>query len=528
MDQAPANLLLLNAKVLDLGTNSRHAASSPQAVAIKGGTIAGVGSRSDVSGLAGPEAKVVDCGGSVLMPGLVDAHCHLLAFAASLMGLDCGPRNVSSIGQLQQIIYRQMTQTPPGGWVRGFGYDETGLAEGRHPTRWDLDTVSPGHPVRLDHRSGHASVLNSRALELAGITAETPDPMAGVIHREPASGAPTGLLLEMADYLRPRLQASRDNVEFQKGVKAVNQQLLGYGITSAHDAGPSNGIGRWHTFQDLRASGLLSFRIVMMAGAPSLQEFQKSGLGFGDGDDWLKIGHAKIMLTSTTGTLIPGIDDLEEAVRVAHAAGFPVAIHAVEQEAVAAASRALTNQRMPLGIDAGKDRIEHCSECPEKLIDQVARSGAAVVTQPGLIYWNGDSYLANVEPELLPHLYAAGGMHRAGVNVAFGSDAPVTDPDPWPAIYSAVTRRTVSGKVIPPGDNRASVDQSVSVRDALRMYTGSGASPPTPAASYFGVRVGDRADLVLLDADPMGVAEEELKNIRAIMNIIGGHVAWER
>ncbi|PKB80188.1 MAG: hypothetical protein BZY88_09420 [SAR202 cluster bacterium Io17-Chloro-G9] len=527
MRQTKANLLLLNVRVLDLETKLEPAPVNPLAVAIKDGTIAGVASKDEVSGLAGPGASVVDCGGKALMPGLVDAHCHLLALAASLLGIDCGPRNVSSIQQLQQMVHRQVRETPPGRWVRGFGYDDTALVEGRHPNRWDLDPVSPDHPVRLDHRSGHASVLNSRALELAGINDETPDPVEGIIDRDPASGKPTGLLLEMADYLRLRVGPSRDKTEFQIGVKSLNRKLLEYGITSAHDAGPSNGLDRWQTFQELKSSGLLSSRIVMMAGASNLQEFQQSNLGFGYEDDGLRIGQAKIMLTSTTGSLHPGTAELEEMVREAHAAGFPVAIHAVEQEAVAAASSVLTNQGMPRGIGAGRDRIEHCSECPAELIDQVARSGAAVVTQPGLIYWNGDSYLANVEPGLLPHLYPAGALHRSGVPLAFGSDAPVTDPNPWPAIYSAVTRRTSSGTALPRKDNQASLDQRVPVRDALRMYTSAGGSAAKFGGIHSGIKAGYPADLVLLEADPTRVDEDSLKNIRAVMTIIGGKVAWE-
>ena len=523
MGQTPADLLLLNAHVLRPAAPLGGAAARLQAVAIKDGITAGVGAKDEVSGLAGPGAKVADCRGLTLIQGLVDYHCHLLALAASLTGLDLGPRKVSSIHQLQQMVCRQARQTSPGSWIRGFGYDDTALAEGRHPNRWDLDAVSPNHPVRLDHRSGHASVLNSLALGLAGITPETPGPVDGVIDRDPASGIPTGLLLEMAGHLRQRLKSKRDKTDFEKGVKALDRKLLECGIISAHDAGPGNGLERWQTFRELKTSGLLSCRIVMMAGASRLEEFQRTGLGFGYGDHRLRIGHAKIMLNLTTGSIQPGTADLEDMVRVAHAAGFPVAIHAVEQEAVAAASLALTNQGVPGGIASSKDRIEHCSECPADLIGLVARSGASVVTQPGLIYWNGDGYLSNVEPELLPHLYPAGALRRAGVTVAFGSDAPVTDPNPWPAIYSAVTRRTASGAVLTSSDTKTSADQRSTLKEALGMYTGAGGS----GGGYQGIRVGDPADMVLLDADPGRVDPEELKDIRAVMTVIGGEIAWE-
>ena len=176
-----------------------------------------------------------------------------------------------------------------------------------------------------------------------------------------------------------------------------------------------------------------------------MKSSSEAGLSFGDGDSGLRLGHAKIMVTRTTGALHPGVAELKGMVRQAHAAGFPVAIHAVEQEAVAAAAAVLTSERESRGGLTVRDRIEHCSECPPELVAQVVQSGAMIVTQPGFVYWQGDSYLPNVEPGLLDHLYDARGLRQAGASVAFGSDAPVIDPNPWPAIYSAVTRRTRSG-----------------------------------------------------------------------------------
>ena len=433
-------MLLLNARVLNLVAPEDSSSSTRQAVAIGGGRITSVGSNDEVSESAGPSARAIDCNGLTLMPGFVDSHCHLLALAATLRGLDCGPQSASSISDIKGLVQRQAAQTPDGGWIRGFGYDDTALAEGRHPNRWDLDPVSGGHPVRLDHRSRHASVLNSRGLEMLGITSETPDPIEGVIERNPASGTPTGLLLEMGEYLRQRTDAISNPLTnplaLRDGVRLLNQKLLAHGITSAHDAGPGNDPHRLETFRELRASGQLSCRVTMMAGFPHIEEFQRAGLGFGDGDSGLRLGHAKIMVTLTTGGLYPGVAELQDMVRRAHAAGFPVAVHAVEKEAVAAVAAVLSRERHSRGRLAVRDRIEHCSECPAELIGPVVRSSAVIVTQPGFVYWQGDGYLANVEPGLHDHLYPPASLYRAGVSVAFGSDSPVIDPNPWPAVYS--------------------------------------------------------------------------------------------
>lgn len=526
-----AGLLLLNARILTM----EAAQPTAEAAAIWGDTVVSVGARAQVISRAGPRTETIDCQGMTLIPGLVDAHCHLLALAASLRGLDCGPRAVSSIEDLLRLVRERAETTPVDRWIRGFGYDDLSLAEGRHPSRWDLDRVSPHHPVRLDHRSGHATVLNSRGLEIAGIDKNTPDPIDGVVQRRGGAGEPTGLLLEMAGYLRRRLGATAGREEFNQGVIRLNDKLLSYGITSAQDAGPDNGLDRWETLRELQAQGLLGCRVTMMAGAAKLNGFLSAGLCWGDGDDWLRLGHAKIMLTLTTGQIQPSLAELKQIIVLARQAGFPVAIHAVEQEAVAAAAQVLGEiPPSPLckggqgGISPSlpRDRIEHCAECPPDLISQVRSSGAVVVTQPGFVYWNGDGYLERVEPTLLPHLYPVGALCRAGAQVAFGSDAPVIDPNPWPAVYGAVTRRTKAGKTLTDESGASGPQRTIPVDEAMKIYTAGGAFAEGTERHKGSIRQGKLADLVLLDGDPRTSDLEKLKDIKAVLTIVGGRVAW--
>jgi hypothetical protein len=508
-----------------------------EAVAVLGERIVAVGAGDQVSNFAGPGARTIDCQGMALLPGLIDAHCHLLALAASLQGLDCGPGAVSSIGELQRAIRRRADATPAGQWIRGFGYDESAFSEGRHPTRWDLDQATPHHPVRLDHRSGHATVLNSRALEAAGIHRDTADPLEGVIVRDDTTGELSGLLLELGAFLRDRLGATRESAQLEAGVVRLNRKLLSYGVTSVQDAGPNNNPARWEVFRELQASGRLLSRITMLAGASRLEEFLSSGRRWGSGDDRLRLGHAKVMLTLTTGALHPELPALRELVAAAHAHGFPVAIHAIEREAVAAAAQVLgeLSRSVPLsGTDRDnsasrpRDRIEHCSECPPELTLQVRQSGAGVVTQPGLVYWNGGRYRKEVEPPLLGHIYPVGALKGAGAPVAFGSDAPIIDPNPWPAIYSAVTRETrEGGPLVPPEHPGAAFDQRVTVESALMMYTVAGAYAEGTERRKGTIRPGKLADLVIVDNDPTTVSHSRLKDIRAVMTILGGRIVWQ-
>ena len=534
----PPDLLLLNATVLTLEQGQPRA----EAVALRGQDILAVGRRADVAPLAGAKTRTIDCQGLALLPGFVDAHCHLLATAASLQGLDCGPGAVSDITALQQAVRRRAEETPQGRWVRGVGYDDLALKERRHPTRRDLDSAAPNHPVRLDHRSGHATVLNSQGLLLAGIHQDTADPVEGVIDRELETGEPTGLLLEMAGFLSQRLGRLRDDADLEDGVVKLSRRLLSYGITSVQDAGPNNGPDRWDTLHNLQASEQLRCRVTMLAGAPHVDHFLAEGRHWGDGDQWLRLGHVKVMLTLTTGELQPDPGALGQIIGRAHRAGFPVAVHAVEREAVAAAAQAL-QEISPLkradrkiipqdgstsGATRPPDRIEHCAECPPDLVAQVRRSGAMVVTQPGFLFWNGDLYRERVEASLLEWLYPVGGLVRSGLPVAFGSDAPIIDPNPWPAIYSAVTRATRSGQGLTRGTHGLEThSQEVSVESALRMYTLASAEAEGTPHLKGTIRPGKLADLVLLDKDPSTADPSDLKNIHPVLTVMGGQVVWE-
>ncbi|HEU0020464.1 MAG TPA: amidohydrolase [Dehalococcoidia bacterium] len=520
-----ADLMLTNARVLTLNPRQPMA----HAVAVNGETILAVGAATDLQKLSGPDTQLIDCQGLTLLPGFVDAHCHLLALASSLTGIGCGEESVKGIGDLMRVIGRQAGQTPPGEWIRGYGYDHLSLREMRHPTRWDLDEATLQHPVRLNHRSGHAVVLNSQGLALAGIGRDTPDPVGGVIQRDPNSGEPTGVLFEMAGFLRERLAPVPDRRD--QSIRRLNRKLLECGITSVQDAGPNNDPARWSVFRDLVDSGSLVSRVTMMAGATHLQEFTAAGMIWGSGDHRLRLGHAKIMLTLTTGELHPSLPELKELVSRCHRSGFPVAIHAVESDAVAAAAAVLGGSDRVWANTGSQtnryDRIEHCSECPVQVLGLVRTSGAVVVTQPGFVYWNGDGYLDRVPSELLPHLYGIDSLHGAGISVAFSSDAPVIAPDPWPGICAAVTGYTRL-KARFPRPEATGRNSETSVLAALRQYTIGGALAEGTQQAKGSIQPGKLADLILVDADPTRVAKSALDGIKTVVTVVGGRVAWER
>ena len=516
------SLALVNANALTMDPAQPRA----EAVAVVGDRILAVGSNSEIRRLSSVHAKIVDCRGLTLLPGFNDAHCHLPGLARRLRDLDCSPGALSSAGApsipaLLALVREWAAARPVGGWVRGHGYDDLRMAEGRHPTRQELDAASPDRPVWLEHRSGHAAVLNSLALASAGIHRETPDPPGGVIQRDETTGEPTGVLFEMRSFLRQRLGNLRSPREFEAGMQAAGQLLAGYGITSVQDAGADNGLERWRSFQQLQSNDTLSCRITMFAGAGRLDELAGERMAFGSGDYRLRVGHAKIVLTMTAGRLHPSTPEFEALAAEAHRRVFPVAIHCIEEETIAAATEVLAANRHP----ALTDRIEHCAEGTPSMVNAVRRSQAAVVTNPGFLYHNGAAYRDNVEARLLPHLYPAGALRRAGITVAFGSDTPVTDPNPWHGIYSAVTRRDSAGGLV--GYDGVE-SQAVTVEEALRMYTVAAAQVEGTAAAKGSIACGKLADMVLVNADPLTTQQEELAGIETVLTIIGGATVWNK
>ena len=422
-----ADLILSNARVLTFSPDtkcwspgtleiSRDRSEVPSGirfmpgfVAVKGNRILGVGEMGEAHLFEGPDTKEIDCRGMALAPGFNDAHCHLLALASSLRGVDCRPDKVRSITQIVSAINRRAESTPPSTfpesqnhgrectshgapwglsgkrWIRAFGYDEFYLAEGRHPTRWDLDRASAFHPIRLDHRTGHASVLNSRALDLLDISRATPDPSDGVIERDEATGEPTGVLFGMASYIREVTEPRRDEEETLEGVRRANEMILSKGITSIQDASPANDLLRWESFKRLKEEGHLTPRVTMMVGASHLHSCLDVGLTPGSGDDGLRVGAVKLVLSLVTGALQPHLEELNEIVLRAHERGFQIAIHAVEEEAVEAVAEALIKVQAALPLPNVRHRIEHCSECPPRVLEKV-RGESGLGGHPAFFY----------------------------------------------------------------------------------------------------------------------------------------------
>lgn len=257
-----ADLVLHNARLFLPG----RAGPESTLVSAVGERLQWVGGEGDLDTVRGPETRVIDCEGRRVVPGFIDAHAHLFAYAANLGAIDCSPRAVSSIADIQRAVRQRADATREGEWLRAWGYDEFHLAEGRSPTRWQLDEAAPRHPVKLTHRSGHASVLNSAALRALSISNETPEPLGATIERD-ATGELTGYLQEMASELAARGGPSLSRPEVETLLEGAFRRLLALGVTSLQDATPDAALAQWDVLEDLRRRSRLPLRVTKMVGA---------------------------------------------------------------------------------------------------------------------------------------------------------------------------------------------------------------------------------------------------------------------
>ena len=511
------DLIIINADIITMDKRIPNAS----AVAVQNGKITAVGDRSLVEALKRLHTHVLDLKGKTLCPGFIDPHLHFRALAESLVNLDLRHESgINDIAEIQHRIRGEALKTKPGKWIRGGGYHEACLKDQRHPDRHDLDQASPHHPVKLTHRSGHAHVLNSPGLKLAGILRQTPDPDGGIIERDLETGEPTGVLFGMGRFLDEKIFFIDDEA-LSKGVGPANELLISFGVTSFQDASSRNDTGKATWFQGLKQKGLLTPKASVMLGFEAFNKAREAGFRDKKESSDINISGVKIIVDETTGRLNPDPKTLNEMVSLVHRAGKQAVLHAIEEGAVDAAVRAIELAVSGSPQRGHRHRIEHCAICPPHLIDRIAAAGIAVVTHPAFVYYNGDRYLTTVSPEQMPFLYPIGSLLSAGIEVAAASDAPIVPPNPLSAIYGAVTRKTMSGKIL-------LENEMISAEEALRLVTLSAARANFEENHKGTVSIGKAADFVVLSANPIKIPPERIRDITVEETIIGGSVVWAK
>jgi len=452
---------------------------------VVGARIAAIGDRRTAAGAAGPRAERIDCGGATILPGLIDPHLHLFALAARHAHLDCA--DVADVDALLSEIAAHAATLPPGAWLRAEGGDETRL--GRLPTAEELKRAAPANPVRLRHRSRHASVLSASGLARLPAGLEHVDGL--VSGREDVVGAAVGPL---------------DAGEIAAGLARTSHELAAFGVTTVADATPR------------RRAALAPVRRAMDAGtfAQRLFAMRPWNAPPWRGRERLQPGPVKIMVEETPAGLDPSPAVLARRIRAAAARGAQVAVHCVGVATLVAALDAFAS--LPARHRRRRHRLEHLAECPPPLVARIAALGLTVVTNPAFVYWRGDVYRRETDGAARAWLYRARSLVAAGVPVAAASDAPVVAADPWLGLIAARTRRTRDGATLAPGER-------VDAATALAFATTNAAA--SLHADRLGRLVpGAPADLIVVTPDPVDASATAARRTAVRLTMIDGRIAW--
>ncbi|MFW0786311.1 amidohydrolase family protein [Gordonia sp. CPCC 206044] len=447
-------------------------------VEIRDGRVAAVAPDLPAAG-----AEVVDGAGAALLPGLHDHHLHLHAMAAAAGSVSCGPPEVHTADELGSALRGAVGDS----WIRGVGYVETvaGLLDSN-----GIDRYVRERPVRLQHRSGALWFLNSRAAELVGLAgADHPG-----IERD-GRGAPTGRLWRADDWLRTRLP---DRSPPDLGL--IGDRLARFGITGVTDATPDLSPTSLRSLVEAHVDGALP-QCLHLLGAPA-----------DDRDDrphGITVGPYKIVLADSD---LPDYQQLRATVHTVHEQGRAVAVHCVSRIGLLLLLAVFDD----IGSIPG-DRIEHGAVIPDESLDRIRGLGVCVVTQPGFIAHRGDDYLQRVDPSDVPYLYRCRSLMDNDIPVALSSDAPYGPADPWAVIAAARWRRAPDGRIV-------GADERISSARALDRYL---TTPQQPGGVVRAVRVGEPADLVLLDRPRAEMLDDPSSDmVRCTM--IRGRVAFDR
>ncbi len=546
-----ADLVITNAVVVTVDTG----VPSAEAVAVVGHEIAAIGSVGEIDDWIGPETEVIDAGGRLLVPGFVESHGHFMSLGRAQMILDL--TTATTWDDIVAMVEDAAATAEPGAWINGRGWHQEKWevmpepsVEG-NPVHTELSRVSPNNPVNLGHASGHASFANARAMELAGIRADTPDPPGGTIVRD-ASGAATGLMRETAQRLIGAAQARSEEgrteeeleAERREMVRLAGEEALANGVTSFHDAG--SGFETIDFLRELDLAGELPIRLNVMvrresndAMAARLADYKLIATenghltvrsikrqidgALGSHGAWLLEPYAD--MPSSTGLVLETVEDIRRTAQIAVDNGYQVNTHAIGDRAnreVLDIYESVFGEKGVTDPASLRWRIEHAQHLHPDDVQRFADLGIIAAMQG--IHGTSDGPWI---PERLGAERTQSGAYLwrslldAGVVISNGTDVPVENIDPIVSFYASVSRMMGDGERFYPA-------QSMTRMEALRSYTIAGAFAEFDELRKGSITPGKLADLVLLSHNILEIPEAEIPSARVDLTVVGGEVRYRR
>ncbi|WP_315743505.1 MULTISPECIES: amidohydrolase [unclassified Bradyrhizobium] len=539
MDQA--DLILGNGRIF-CGLNDGFV----EALAVAGGRVLATGKASDIAGLAGPATRTIDLGGRLAVPGLNDAHMHLLPFGLHMAEINLRPETgARSVGEILRRIAEKAKTASPGEWILGRGYDHNELAEKRHPTAAELDRVAPDNPVYIKRTCGHVAIANTLALREAGIGHNTPSPDGGLIERR--DNELTGLLAERAMRLIVEVAPKPTRAELRAAIDRASRFMLSQGFTSVMDAavGMSAGMEEIAAYEELAAADLLSLRVwACIYGNPDGigDKAHEGGYRFGRRIGLLRYGAMKVFGDGSAGGLTAAMSEpylvgepdnrgifcfsdkeMHQFLAHYHALGYQLAIHAIGDAAIEQVLSGIEKAGTTDQPIAGRrHRIEHCGFLSDSQIVRMAKAGIDPVPQPIFMYEFGDLYLRNVGAERTAAAYPMRKWLDAGLHPAASSDAPVSTTDPFKNLFTMTTRMSNRRTVLGP-------DQLLSMAEALHAYTYCGAYTQFAEHEVGRLVPGQAADIAVLSDDLLAIEPAHLEHdVRCDLTLLNGKVVFDR
>ncbi len=531
-----ADLVVINARVYTLDPRAPRA----EAFAVKGGRFVAVGSTSEMKSLARKGTQVYDAKRMTIVPGFIDTHNHPSGEDLLYEVLVGNPFEVEfvTIASIVEKLRARAQQTPAGTWVEGFFFDDTKVTDKRQLIARDLDMVSTEHPVAVHHRGGHTSFYNTRALQLAGITRETPNMPGGTYDRD-ASGALTG---RVTDTARAKIDRVGNRATFtptqlaqreRDGMAHISKEFARYGLTSVHHEG-----GDLETLQQVRARGDLRHRVSYEARGTVLESMIAGGIMTGFGDEWIKFGATSEHTvdgsfserTMALSTPYPGVqppykgnitttqEELNAWVERVHRAGIQVNCHANGDVAIDMYLKAIERAQGLFPKADSRPKITHCTLINDDLVRRIKAAGAVPAMFTSYAYYNPDKFVFYGE-EMMKRCMAFRTLLDAGIPVAAGSDFSPGPFAPLMGIQGMVTRTGWDGKTW-------GANQRISVDEAIRVNTLNGAYASKEEAIKGSIVAGKLADFVVLADDPHAVPQEKIKDIPIVRTIVGGEMTY--
>jgi predicted amidohydrolase YtcJ len=527
---ADADVVVLNAKIYTMDP----AAPRADAFMTSGGRFVAVGRTADIRGLITKRSQTIDAKGMTVVPGFIDCHNHAGGATLLYEVLVGNPFEVEfvTIASIVDKLRAKARQTPPGTWVEGYFFDDTKLKDKRPLNVHDLDQVSTDHPVAVLHRGGHTSFYNSKALQLAGITKDTPNPAGGTFDRDP-NGELNGRVTDRARSVfarvgqRPTYTPEQVAQRNRDGLAHISKQFVRYGLTSVHHEG-----GDLSALQEVRARGDLHHRVSYEASGRVLDSMLSGGIMTGFGDEWIKFGATSehtvdgsfsertmalsIPYPGTTykGNVTETQDDLNAWVERVHRAGIQVNCHANGDVAIDMYLTAFERAQKLFPRADARPKITHCTLINDDLVRRMKAIDAVPAMFTTYAYYNTDKFPFYGE-ELMKRSMAYRTLLDAGIRAAAGSDFSPGPFAPLMGIQGMVTRTGWDGTTW-------GANQRITVDEAIRVNTVNGAYASREETLKGSITAGKLADFVILADDPQTVATDKIKDIQIVRTVVGG------